>query len=55
MTQLETKIQESINERHSIKNDISELHTKLRVRESELKSLESFIDQLNDLKNKTNK
>lgn len=53
MTEIEKKIQEVKNERQNIKNDIAEKMTMLRVREAELRSIESFIDQLNDLKSKT--
>ena len=53
MTEIEKKIQEVKNERQNIKNDIAEKMTMLRVREAELRAIESFIDQLNDLKNKT--
>jgi len=59
MTEIEKKIQEAKNERQNIKNDIAEIEpiaiekmTMLRVREAELRAIESFIDQLNDLKNK---
>ena len=52
MTEIEKKIQEAKNERQNIKNDIAEKITMLRVREAELRAIESFIDQLNDLKNK---
>ena len=52
MTEIEKKIQEAKNERQNIKNDIAEKMTMLRVREAELRAIESFIDQLNDLKNK---
>jgi len=52
MTEIEKKIQEAKNERQNIKNDIAEKRTMLRVREAELRAIESFIDQLNDLKNK---
>ncbi len=54
MTEIEKKIQEAKNERQNIKKDIAEKITMLRVREAELRLIESFIDQLNDLKNKTN-
>ena len=53
MTEIEKKIQEVKNERQNIKNDIAEKMTMLRVREAELRAIESFVDQLNDLKNKT--
>lgn len=52
MTEIEKKIQEAKNERQIIKKDIAEKMTMLRVREAELRVIESFIDQLNDLKNK---
>lgn len=52
MTEIEKKIQEAKYERQNIKNDISETKTMLRVREAELRAIESFIDQLNDLKSK---
>lgn len=52
MTEIEKKIQEAENERQNIKNDIAEKTTMLRVREAELRAIELFIDQLNDLKNK---
>ena len=53
MTEIEKKIQEAKNERQNIKNNIAERMTMLRVREAELRAIESFIDQLNDLKSKT--
>lgn len=53
MTEIEKKIQEVKNERQHIEKDIAEKMTILRVREAELRAIESFIDLLNDLKNKT--
>lgn len=53
MTEIEKKIQETKNERDSIKHDIAEKTTILRVRDAELRAIECFIDVLNDLKNKT--
>jgi len=56
MTEIEKKIQEAkiklYNEKQNIKIDISEKMTMLKVREAELGLIESFIDQLNDFKNK---
>ena len=56
MNEIEKKIQEAkiklYNEKQNIKNDISETMTMLKVREAELGMIESFIDQLNDLKSK---
>jgi hypothetical protein len=56
MTEIEKKIQEAkiklYNEKQNIKIDISEKMTMLKVREAELCLIESFIDQLNDLKSK---
>lgn len=50
MTAIDKKIQEAKNHRQSIKNDIAEKTTLLKVREGELRAIESFIDVLNDLK-----
>ena len=56
MTEIEKKIQAAkiklYNEKQNIKIDISEKTTMLKVREAELELIESFIDQLNDLKSK---
>ena len=52
MTEIEKKIEEAKNERRHIQKNIAEKMTVLRVREAELRAIESFIDQLNDLKNK---
>jgi len=59
MTEIEKKIQEAkiklYNEKQNIKIDISEKMTMLKVREAELGVIESFIDQLNDFKDKDEK
>ena len=59
MTEIEKKIQEAkiklYNEKQNIKIDISEKMTMLKVREAELGLIESFIDQLNDFKDKDEK
>ena len=53
MTEIDKKIQEVKNQRQNVKNDIAEKMTILRIREAELRAIESFVDQLNDLKEKT--
>ena len=50
MTEIEKKIEELKKERQNIKNEISEKITMLRVREAELRAIETFIDQLTVLK-----
>ena len=55
MNEIDYKIQEAKNERQNIKNDIAEKVTMLKVREAELRAMESFIDQLNDLNVKQEK
>jgi len=53
MEEIEKKIQEAKNEKQKIENDIAEKMTMLRIREAELRAMDSFIDVLNDLKSKT--
>ena len=53
MTELDKKIQEAKNEKQRLLNDISEQLTNLKVREAERRMMDSFIDELNDLKSKS--
>lgn len=55
MKEIEIKIKQAINERDSIKYLINELQTKLQVKEAEKRLVDTFIDQLNDLKSKLEK
>lgn len=52
MNEIDKKIQEAKANRNNIKNHIREKMTELRIAEAELRMMEGFIDEFNDLKNK---
>ena len=52
MNEIEKLIQETKNERNNLKKDVNEKMTLIRIREAELRLVESFIDELNGLKHR---
>jgi len=52
MEEIDKKIQEAKNEKQKLLNHISEQMTEIKIKEAERRLMDSFIDQLNDLKKK---
>lgn len=46
---IEKQIQDAVNERQRLTNDIQELNTQIRVRQAEKIAINTFIDRLREL------
>tara|TARA_R110000782_G_scaffold267140_1_gene362241 strand:- start:53 stop:295 length:243 start_codon:yes stop_codon:yes gene_type:complete len=52
MTEIDKKIQEAKNEKQKIKNALINKQTEVKVLDAEIRMMDLFIDELNDLNTK---